>query len=811
VSKPTQTIDSLLNTVFTAATDALCIVRDGTLVVANEACSRLFGYPGSMVGLALVSLVAQEEQSRVLGFSTLRATDNTVPKSYLTLGKRQDGSCFDLQVHASAYQLEGQSAVLALLRNIDDEDKRAALLAEESVRFHTLFDHSPDPVWIIDENRFVECNAAAVSMLGYPDKETLQFVHPSALSPPTQPDGEASFTKAERMMRLATANGVHRFEWIHRRADGTDFPAEVTLSSLVLQGRPVIHCVWRDISERYHALSEMRLATSVFHATQEGIMVTDAQAVILSVNPAFSDITGYSAEEAIGQTPRILKTYHQEPEFFDVMWHDLKKNGEWRGELWNRRKNGEAYLEWLTIRAIYDAEGRPNRYVAIFSAVTELRRKDHQIKHQAFHDALTGLPNRFLLHDRLDHAIDLARRNQSFLAVMFLDLDRFKLVNDSLGHIEGDKLLQAVAQRLQNLVRRSDTVARLGGDEFVVVLAGLQNSTEVGQLAEKMLAALGEPFAISDHLLHAQSSIGIAVFPEDGADSASLMKNADTAMYQAKSAGRGTFRFFDSTMNAQALLRLDLEGSLRSAIANRELELFFQPKIEIAGGGLVGAEALLRWHRPAHGTVPPLEFIPIAEETGLIIAIGHWVLEEACRQMALWHRQGLGKVAVAVNVSSRQFRDDTLPEWIAACLDRHELPGESLEIELTESVVMDDPPKSIAMMQRIRQLGVKVSVDDFGTGYSSLAYLKQFPLNAVKIDRSFIADMLTTQGDAAIVESIIALARTLGLNVIAEGVEFVNQMDLLHSLGCNQAQGFLHSTPLPADGFAQWVVGRARQ
>ncbi|MDO8606795.1 MAG: EAL domain-containing protein [Phaeospirillum sp.] len=803
----------MLQSIFDNALDAICLHQNGRHTLVNPAYLRLFGYSSvdQLIGTSVMDTVAPEVRGVVFERINRRSRGEMVAAEYITRGLRRDGSTFDLEVHGSSYAMNGEIYTLAILRDVTEARQAADKVRESEERMRTLFDSSPDPAWIIEDNLFIECNTAAAAVLGYASKDELLFVHPAKLSPAIQPDGQASFAKAEAMMNLARKNGIHRFEWVHARMDGGDFLAEVTLSTITLQGRKVIYCAWRDITERKMAEAEMQLAASVFHTTQEGILITDASGVIMSVNPAFTDITGYTAEEAIGQTPRLLKSHHHDDAFYTTMWRQIIDKGRWQGELWNRRKNGEAFLEWLTITAIVGPGGRYTRFVSVFTDVTELRRKDEQIRYQAYHDALTGLPNRALLDDRLEHAIDVARRHSAQVAVLFLDLDRFKVVNDSLGHQEGDKLLQNTALRILDSVRKSDTVGRLGGDEFIVILGDFEDTTEVAQVADKILAAIGAPFELAGRILHSSASIGIAVFPQDGDDGPALMKNADIAMYQSKAAGRGTFRFFDPSMNRHALQRLEMEASLRRAIEDSEFLLFYQPKIHVPTGTLNGAEALIRWRQPGGELVSPADFIPVAEETGLIIPIGYWVLEETCRQIRAWREAGYPDITVSVNLSLRQFRDASLVERIEAILTKFGIPGEAIEAELTESAVMEDPVTAIVTLQRLQALGIKISVDDFGTGYSSLAYLKRLPISTIKIDRSFIADLGIDAEDAAIVQTIVGLARTLRLDVVAEGVETEAQLAFLAELGCDVVQGFYYSQPKPADEFAPWLASKSGQ
>ncbi|GEM_PF-1268392 len=543
--------------------------------------------------------------------------------------------------------------------------------------------------------------------------------------------------------------------------------------------------------------AKLLLAASVFENTSEGVVVTDDRAQILSVNAAFTEITGYTAEEAIGKKPSLLRSEHHDADFYRAMWATLLAEGRWQGEIWNRRKSGEVYLEWLTINRIPETEGIPASYVSVFNDITEQRRKDERIRHLAFHDALTGLPNRSLLQDRLQHAIERARREGSRLSVTFLDLDRFKAINDTLGHDVGDRLLQEVATRIKTRLRAADTVARMGGDEFVILM---ENLTEPGyciSAANDIIADISRPMNIHDHPIQVGASLGLAFFPDDGDDALTLMKHADTAMYAAKADGKGTYRFFRNDMMEQATRRLKLEVELRHAIANGELQLYYQPKVYVETGKICGVEALVRWRHPVLGLVSPADFIPVAEETGLIIDLGDWVLNEACRQAALWQAAALFPV-IAVNVSAKQLQQDTLVERISTLTERHGIPPSRLQVELTESVLMADPKHVSDQLVRLRQIGVTVAVDDFGTGYSSLSYLRRLPIDVLKIDRSFVMNADQNDEDAQIVRTVIALAQALRLDIVAEGIETAAQADLLLAMGCTVAQGYFYARPMPA-------------
>jgi|GEM_PF-2751777 len=561
-------------------------------------------------------------------------------------------------------------------------------------------------------------------------------------------------------------------------------------------------------AERQREEAERRLWTMVFSNSSEAILITDARSRILSVNPSFVQLTGYSEAEVLGKNPKMLSAHKEGPEFFDEMWQQIRDTGQWQGEVMDRRKDGAVYPKWLSIVAIKDGGGEVSHYIGTFTDISERKASEQRIVYLATHDTLTSLPNRALLMDRLKNAIIQAKRDDFLVAVLFLDLDRFKWVNDSFGHQQGDILLMSVAERLRETVRGSDTVARLGGDEFVVLLHDPDDLAAISYVAQKILMALEPPVILDGREMHVTTSIGISVFPHDGQDVESLLRNADTAMYAAKSSGRNHVRFYDSEMNRAAVERVEMEIGLRQALEQGHFELFYQPKFCLKTYAPCGAEALIRWHHPEQGLIPPDRFIPVAEETGLIIPIGEWVLRTACEQIRnLLGREGFPPV-VAVNVSAPQLESHDFVRTVGAILEESGIPPYLLEIELTESVVLQDPEVSIAALNGLRKLGVRLSLDDFGTGYSSLSYLKRLPVNTLKIDRSFVDGLPNDQGDVQIVEMTIALARTVELSVVAEGVETEEQLSMLKSLGCDVVQGYFFSKPLPAQEYEQWLQSR---
>jgi len=558
-------------------------------------------------------------------------------------------------------------------------------------------------------------------------------------------------------------------------------------------------------SEHRQAEEALRLADRVFRSTGEGVAVTDADANLVSVNPAFELITGYSAAEVLGRNPRMLQSGRHEDAFYHDMWASLRETGQWRGELWNRRKSGEVYPEWLNISAVKDTAGRITHYVALFSDISSVKEAMQQIDFLAHHDALTRLPNRTLFHDRLSHGLDRAQREDRPLALLYLDLDRFKNVNDTLGHPVGDELLQEVARRMTGAIRAGDTLARLGGDEFVLLLEDDASAQQAAVVARKMLELFAAPICIAHHKLMLTASIGISLYPGDGEDADTLLKHADRAMYEAKSRGRNTYQFFEPALTAGVLERLVMENALREALARKELLLHYQPQVDLATGSICAAEALLRWNSTELGGVSPAAFIPVAEETGLIIAIGEWVLRTACVQNKAWQDAGFPPIRVAVNVSALQVLAGTLPAIAAEALRDSGLEPRYLELELTESVMIREVETTLNQVVQLKRLGVTISLDDFGTGYSSLGYLSRFPLDRLKIDQAFVRDITTEPRNAAIARATIALAQGLGMIVIAEGVESEGQLRYLHSIGCEEMQGYLFSRPVPPEELAAMV------
>jgi len=570
-------------------------------------------------------------------------------------------------------------------------------------------------------------------------------------------------------------------------------------------GSVLWHGFITDITKHKQTEVELRIAATAFEL-QDAMLVTDANNVILKVNQAFTRITGYSAEEVIGKTPNLLSSGQHDKTFYSSMWESINRTDAWQGEIWNRRKNGEMFPEWLIITAVKEPDEKNehvNNYVASFSDITSRKAAEEEIKQLAFYDPLTQLPNRRLLQERLKHSIDVERRDGKRLALLMLDLDRFKAVNDSLGHLAGDELLQQVAVRISARLRDVDMVARLGGDEFVVLLEDIAHAEDAARVAAEIIFVLGKPFQLTQSSdVQIGASIGISLYPEHGASYEMLMDHADAALYQAKDQGRGCYAYFSEDQTLAARERIALETRLRRAIEQGELRVFYQPQVDIESGRIVGAEALVRWQDPIEGLIPPLRFIPIAEETGLILEIGAWVLRETCRQGRLWLDAGLPPLTLAVNVSPQQFRRGDISALVATALDETGFPAEYLELEMTESGLLENQDNVMALLNKLRSQGIRLAIDDFGTGFSSLAYLKHFPLDVLKIDKSFIDDIPNLQDDMEIAATIIAMGHILGFKVLAEGVETPEQLAFLREKKCDSYQGYIKSPPVPAEAFA---------
>ncbi|MCC6206950.1 MAG: EAL domain-containing protein [Gammaproteobacteria bacterium] len=694
------------------------------------------------------------------------------------------------------------------LENLVEQRTRA--MRESEAQFRALFEETADALLLIDGNRFVECNQAAVEMMRMMSREQLLETHPWEISPELQPDGRCSKEKANEMISIAKGQGSHRFEWVHTRADGENFPVEVLLTPIRWNSRDMVHVVWRDITERKQSELHQQLAAKVFESTREGIIITDPDRMILAVNRAFYEITGYCEQEVLGRRPDFLMSTDQRPGGQGV-FGELGATGHWQGESLILRKSGEAFPALLSLSEVRDQKGETSHYVGLFADISDAKEAEARLEFLAYHDALTRLPNRLLLIDRLKHAVGKAERSQTMVAVLFLDLDRFKHVNDSLGHAAGDQLLQYITGRIHGACRDDDTLARIGGDEFVLVMEDLQDASNVAYMAERMIESLGKPFRIGDHDLAMTISIGISIYPTDGNDVDTLLRNADAAMYQSKERGRNTFNFYTQELTDKAMERIQIEEHMRRALENDELQLHYQPQISLASGRLAGAEALVRWNHPEWGMVPPSRFIPVIEESGLIVSVGEWVLRSACAQASEWLSQGHQFNRIAVNIAGPQLQRADFLDMVCRVLADTGLSPNFLELEITETFIMGESRTVVPVLEALRELGIQLAIDDFGIGNSSLAYLKKLPIDRLKIDRAFVSGLPDDEDDAAIARSVIGLAHAMELEVIAEGVETTAQCEFLLREGCDEVQGYLYGKPMPASEFLKLMISERQE
>ncbi|BBP05219.1 hypothetical protein TPL01_24300 [Sulfuriferula plumbiphila] len=685
-------------------------------------------------------------------------------------------------------------------------EELSAAYAQTTRRLKSLLAATPDNVWFKDaQGRYIEVNPAYAQLAGLTEAEmlgkTADEVWPVPIAQQIRRSDEearASGRGVQDELAFATAAGARVFENMRAPVFGSDG------AFLGMAG------IGRDITRRKANEEGLRLAAVMFDQSAEAVMITDAEQHILRVNHAFNRTTGYACEEVIGQTPRILQSGRHDTVFYRAMWESIRETGHWQGEIWERRKSGEIYPQWLSISGVHDGQGEVTHYISIFTDITEQKAQATRLEQLAFYDPLTGLPNRALSADRLKQALGAAHRHGQRVALLFLDLNRFKEINDTQGHTIGDAVLIEVARRFQSVLRQEETLARLGGDEFVVIVEEAEQSA-VAVIAERFEQALSEPIVVSGYTYALGVSIGIALYPEDGATCQELLKQADIAMYRAKASGGG-YRFYRPEMSAGLTERMalarDLQHTLRGEGGN--LELYYQPQVDLQTRALVGAEALLRWHHPERGMVSPGVFIPIAEERSMMIDLGDWVLREACRQMKAWQAAGLNFPGrLAVNIAAQQIEDTGFASKIRAIVREAGVAPADLELELTESGLMRNMEQALDMMTILKAAGFALSIDDFGTGYSSLAYLKRFPADKLKIDMSFVRDMLKDRHDHATVGTIISMARNFGLKTVAEGVEQAAQAETLLAMGCNEAQGYYFDRPEAAEVFAQKWLGAA--
>ncbi|MDH1262378.1 EAL domain-containing protein [Pseudomonas sp. GD03944] len=741
--------------------------------------------------------------------------------------RQRDGvwRTFSIREQALARDEAGRvSRLIGVAKDITEQIERSDSLRDSEQRYRLLAESTSDVIFSTDNGLELDYVSPSVqSVFGYsPEWIIANNIHNLAANP-QQMAGlymfldrvRAALGSRQRLATLRSEFQSQHFVFDCLRADGRKFPVELRLVPMWDEHERFegLLGVVRDISQQRRAEKDLRMAATVFEHSTAAILVTDPAGYIVQVNKAFTRVSGYSSAQVLDQLPGMLTADRQQASHLHYILSQLNQRGSWEGEVWLKRRDGESFPAWVGITAVQDEEGDLVSYVCFFSDISERKASEQRIHRLAYYDALTHLPNRTLFQDRLHTALQHAERHQEWVVLMFLDLDRFKPINDSLGHAAGDRMLKDVAVRLAACVDDDDTVARMGGDEFTLLLQSRGSRdgalNRAIHVAEQILDSLARPFVLEGREFFVTASIGIALSPQDGNELSQLMKNADTAMYHAKERGKNNFQFYQSAMNASALERLELESDLRHALEQGEFILYYQPQFSGDGMRLTGVEALLRWQHPRRGLVPPEAFIPVLEELGLVVQVGDWVLSEACRQLKAWHQEKIRVPKVSVNLSARQFTDGGLEQRIERIIDNSGIAAACLELELTESILMHDVGSALNTLSRLKRLGVCIAIDDFGTGYSSLNYLKQFPIDVLKIDRSFVDGLPQGERDGQIARAIIAMAHSLDLAVIAEGVETQAQLEFLRAHGCDEVQGYLLGRPMPANLFADEFSGIA--
>ena len=774
-------LDSMQDTYYRTDTD-------GRLTRASPSARELLGYePDELMGMCLANLyVDPEGRNRFL--QALQEGEGRVQNFEAPLW-RKDHDVVWVSTNAQYYR--DQAGNIAGIEGISRDITGLKRAEDARIRLGRLLENSVNEIYVFDASslRFDQVSHGAERNLGYSQDELHQL---------TALDIKPDLTRDEFEALLQPLHGSQKqviFETRHRRKDGTSYPVEVRVQLLAEESPPVYLAVIQDISERKAAQAQMDKLSRALEQSADCVLITDHEGIAEYVNPAFESTTGYSREEVLGRKANVIKSGKHDLAFYERLWGTILGGEVFRDVLINKRKDGTLYYEEKTITPLKDEHGTITHFISTGKDITERMQTQERLHYLAHHDVLTHLPNRALFADRLEHALSRTRKSDRIVAVLFLDLDRFKIINDTLGHEIGDAALRSLSERLLRCVRESDTVARLGGDEFAVIMEDMRTTADVAPVARKILEMLSEPFHVEERELYITGSIGISMYPNDGRDAPTLLKNADIAMYRAKDLGRNTYQFYSADMGARAFERLTLETSLRHALEREEFVLYYQPQVDVRDGRVIGVEALLRWQHPDLGLVPPADFVALLEETGLIMPVGEWVLRQACTQGAAWHRQGATGLRVAVNLSSRQFSAGDLAQVVAGIAAETGFDPECLELEITESILMQHSATTMRALEELDRMGVRLSVDDFGTGYSSLSYLKRFPIDTLKVDRTFIRDIGTDSDDEAIVTAIVAMAKGLRLEVIAEGVESADQLSFLRQCGCHVVQGFFFAEP----------------
>ncbi|MGB9988326.1 sensor domain-containing protein [Massilia sp. SM-13] len=775
--------------------------RDGIVRFCNAACAELCGLPPQdVIGKPLRELLsrgARQHEHDAMVEQVWQSGHNGPSGDWLV----RTASGRELWLYSTKIPIvqDGRiHQIFCMDVDITSRKREEGALLAAGTNFHQMFRRSGDAILLLRNGLIEEANPAALRMFKCRSKADVQGRSLSDFSPLQQPGGGLSAAASAQLEQQAHEQGNCRYDWRYLDCGGNLFWGEVLMTAITLNHEHLFYVVVRDISARKNAERTLYLAAQVFENSRDAILLSDRHRHIIAINRAYTEITGYHSDEMIGQALSVYRSGVEDESFYREIWAQIDATDHWQGEIWACRKSGELFPAWLAMTAIRDTHDEISNYMGILSDITERKRSEEHTRHLAEHDFLTDLPNRVLLLDRLSLALTAARRNNSMLAILFLDLDGFKHTNDTLGHQVGDLLLKEVAARLLKCVRKVDTVSRQGGDEFVIILADIGGIGHAAHVAETVRNAITQPYQLGEHQLHVSTSIGVAIYPSDGDDIDTLVKNADIAMYHAKESGRNNFQFFSAEMNERTVERTSFENGLRRALDEQQFELVFQPELDIRSGALVGVEALIRWRHPELGLLLPERFIGVAEEAGLMLPIGSWVLQHACRQARIWHDAG-HPLVVAVNLSLAQFMQKDLAQTIRQALAEAGLPPHYLELELTEALIMKGGAAVTDILASLRELGIRLSIDDFGTGYSRLGQLKDYPIDKLKIAQAFMRN----GGDATAIRTIIAMARSMHMTVIAEGVETAEQLDFLRRNGCDLYQGRYADSVVQASGLSR--------
>ncbi len=782
----------------------IIITQDGLIKYVNNASCQMIGFaPDELLNREFLPLICDADRQRIANIHQRRMQGEAVPSTYLVGMVRKDGAIRQWNMHVSTIDWEGKPSALGSFSDITDHQLADTALRESEERYRTAFVTSPDAINItrLSDGCYIDVNEGFLRLTGWTREEV---IGKTALELKVWAD------PADRQHLVDALRRDGYYENLEAKFQGKDGRVISGLMSahlMRIQGADCLLSVTRDITERKIADDKLKLAASVFSHAREGIMITDAAGTILDVNDMFADITGYQREEVVGQNPRLLRSDRQSPEFYTLLWKELAQKGHWYGEIWNRRKNGEVYPVTLTMSAVRDAVGAIQNYVALFSDITAQKAHQGQLEHIAHYDALTNLPNRVLLADRLQLALNQAQRRKKRLAVAYLDLDGFKLINDRHGHQVGDQLLIELARAMKLCLRDGDTLARLGGDEFVAVLIDLEDLPSGAPMLRRILTAVAQPVQIGELTLNVSASLGVTFYPQaSDIDADQLLRQADHAMYQAKVAGKNRYHVFDPLQDNSLRVHHESVERIRLALSQQEFVLHYQPKVNMRTGRVTGAEALIRWQHPERGLLTPDTFLPVIENHPLAVTLGEWVIDSALSQMESWHASGLD-LPVSVNVGARQLQQSDFLDRLKEILAGHQgVDPSSLQLEILETSALEDISQVSQLIESCAEMGVTFALDDFGTGYSSLTYLKRLRVDTLKIDQSFVRDMLDDGDDLAILEGVIGLASAFRRHVIAEGVETPAHGAALMRLGCDLAQGYGIARPMPARDLPAWVA-----